>query len=138
MNVLDSKLNILVCPTNGQGIMGGGVAKQFKATFPGLKTAYSRAIRRGEQLPGRLFFWQALDGTIICCLPVKQRWDEPSNLGDALAGLKTLSEIQRKYGISVSIPPVGCGFGGLNWKHDIFPFVQAHFIPSLTELCWEE
>lgn len=138
MNILDSKANILVVGTNGQGIMGGGLARLFKETFPGLKTAYASACRRGEQLPGHLFFWQAHTGDVICCLPVRERWEQDASLGDVLAGLFTLAHLQQQYDLHLCIPPLGCGKGGLDWNRDIKPFIVEHFRMDRTELCWED
>lgn len=129
-----SKANVLVCPTNGSGAMGKGLALTFNQLYPGLKTAYAKACRRGDQEPGKLFFWQADDSTVICCLPTKRDWRDPSTYADVYAGITTLAEIQAQFQLHVAVPPLGCGLGTLSWK-EVKGFLIETMDTSLTDIC---
>lgn len=108
----------LVNAVNCVGIMGSGVALQFKKRFPENFHAYSRACVHGEVRPGRMFIFDTglVRPECIINFPTKRHWRDPSRLADIDAGLDALREEIRGRDIgSIAIPALGCGLGGLEW-----------------------
>lgn len=135
-DILRSAAEALVNPVNCVGVMGAGLAKQFKAAFPDNFEAYEAACRRGEISPGRI---HAFDRGPDCMprwvinFPTKRHWREASRLDDIEKGLDSLEETIRKLGIrSLAIPPLGCGLGGLDWD-DVRPRIIFH-LSELVDL----
>jgi O-acetyl-ADP-ribose deacetylase (regulator of RNase III) len=121
-NLLDADVEALVNTVNTVGVMGRGVALQFKQAFPANFTAYEAACRRGEVVPGRMFvFRRDTLGTrknprFIINFPTKRDWRGESRMEDIEAGLRDLVKVIREEGIhSIALPPLGCGSGRLEW-----------------------
>ena len=118
----------LVNPVNCVGVMGKGLALQFKRAWPNNFNAYALACARGEVRPGRVFVFElAREGAPrwIINFPTKRHWRDPSRMADIDEGLEDLVMQIRQRGIgSVAIPPLGCGLGGLRWV-DVRPKIVA-------------
>lgn len=119
-NLLDAEAEALVNTVNTTGIMGKGIALQFKQAYPGNFRAYQAACRRGEVRLGRMFTYETgLLGNprLIINFPTKGHWRARSRLSDIEAGLADLCHVirDRKIG-SIAVPPLGCGNGGLDWR----------------------
>jgi O-acetyl-ADP-ribose deacetylase (regulator of RNase III) len=118
-NILKAKTEAIVNPVNCVGVMGRGLALQFKHAFPDNFQAYCRACRRGELRPGRMLTFDA--GSVerpryIVNFPTKRHWRDKSLIEDIEAGLVFLArEVQLRGIQSIAIPPLGCGLGGLQW-----------------------
>jgi O-acetyl-ADP-ribose deacetylase (regulator of RNase III) len=127
-NILDAGTEALVNTVNTVGVMGKGIALQFKRAFPENYEAYRRACDRGELAPGRLLVYETgwlNPPKYIINFPTKTHWRSRSRLEDIEAGLRTMAvEIQRLGLRSVAIPPLGCGNGGLSW-HEVRPRIEA-------------
>lgn len=109
---VDCRIN----PVNCVGVMGKGLALQFKLRYPAMFASYQEACRAGRLRPGQLHIWQAPDGTRIINFPTKRRWREPSRYEDIEAGLNALrSYLEGQGTVRVAVPPLGCGLGSLNW-----------------------
>jgi len=119
-NILDSKTQALVNTVNTVGVMGKGIALQFKERFPQNFKAYQKACKEGLVKTGKMFVFREadLDGEkIIINFPTKQEWYRKSQYSYIEEGLKDLARVIRGQGIqSIAIPPLGCGHGGLNWE----------------------
>ena len=104
---------------NCVGVMGRGIALQFKQQFPENFKAYAAACKRGEVQPGRMFVFDMggiANPRYIINFPTKRHWRDESRLEDIDSGLKSLiKEIQNRSIGSIAIPPLGCGLGGLDW-----------------------
>jgi O-acetyl-ADP-ribose deacetylase (regulator of RNase III) len=115
-NLLLDDAQALVNTVNTVGVMGKGLALQFKRAFPANFDAYARACAEGRVQPGRIFFTSLDDDRWIFNLPTKRHWRQPSRLDDIRSGLgdlvRTIVELDVS---SVALPPVGCGNGGLDW-----------------------
>ena len=99
-----------------RGVMGAGIAKRFAQAHPGLLDAYRSALRDGRVGIGRPHVWQAQGGEQIVNLPTKDDWRRPSELGFIRAGLDALREhLERAGAVTVAVPALGCGNGGLDW-----------------------
>lgn len=132
-DILDADAEALVNTVNCVGIMGRGVALQFKNAFPANYKAYAAACKRGEVQPGRMFVYDTGELTRprwIINFPTKRHWRGKSRIEDIDAGLAALTEEIRSHGIrSVAIPPLGSGLGGLDWAQ-IRPLIER----ALSEL----
>ena len=108
----------LVNPVNCVGVMGRGLALQFKRRFPANFEAYRDACARRALRPGRCFVFDAAAGPprFIINFPTKRHWREGSRIEDIADGLDHLARILDRRAIrSVAVPPLGCGLGGLPW-----------------------
>ncbi len=118
-DILAEDADALVNTVNCVGVMGRGIALQFKNAFPENFKAYADACKRHEVEPGRMFVFQTGQLTnprYIINFPTKRHWRGKSRMEDIDAGLKALREVIRENGIhSIAIPPLGSGLGGLNW-----------------------
>jgi O-acetyl-ADP-ribose deacetylase (regulator of RNase III) len=119
-DILKAEAEALVNTVNCVGVMGRGIALQFKNIFPANFRAYEAACRREEVQPGRMFVFDTGELTLpryIINFPTKRHWRGKSRLEDIQAGLEALvSEIQRRKIHSLAIPPLGSGLGGLDWS----------------------
>lgn len=126
-DILNADVEALVNTVNCVGIMGRGVALQFKNAFPLNFKAYAAACNREEVQPGRMFVFET--GTMtnpkyIINFPTKRHWRGKSRIEDIEIGLKSLIEEIMARGIeSIAIPPLGAGLGGLNWS-DVRPRLE--------------
>lgn len=127
-NLLESEAEALVNAVNCVGVMGKGIALQFKKAFPDNFKAYKQACETNVVVPGKMFVVQT--GSIdnpqyIINFPTKGHWRGKSKIEDIRSGLIDFVEIIRTYGIkSVAIPPLGCGNGGLDWRQ-VQPLIEA-------------
>jgi len=131
-NVVHHGAQVLVNTVNsqlserGNGVMGKGVAEQFKINFPSIMKDYEAAIRSGELKPGRALLFDLPDGRKWAALATKDHFSNPSQEKWVESGLKELGEKMREAGLtSVALPPPGCGNGGLDWKK-VEPLVHRH------------
>lgn len=127
-NLLAADADALVNTVNTAGIMGKGIALQFKQAYPANFRAYEAACRRGEVTSGRMFTWetgQMGSPRFIVNFPTKRHWRDGSRIGDIRDGLHDLAGFIGERGVtSVAIPPLGCGLGGLRWE-DVRPLIVA-------------
>ena len=118
----------LVNSVNCVGVMGRGIALQFKNRFPENFQAYSRACRLNEVRPGNMFVYETgltNNPRFIINFPTKRHWRGKSRIGDIEAGLESLVKEIRERGIkSVAIPPLGSDLGGLDWN-DVYPRIES-------------
>lgn len=132
-DILRCEAEALVNTVNCMGIMGRGIALQFKNAFPGNFKAYAAACKRGEVVPGRMFVFdtgQLLPPRCIINFPTKRHWKGRSRIEDIEAGLVALVGVIRQRGLrSIAIPPLGSGLGGLDW-----PTVRACIEAAMTTL----
>jgi O-acetyl-ADP-ribose deacetylase (regulator of RNase III) len=119
-DILAADVEALVNTVNCVGVMGRGIALQFRNAFPENFKAYEAACRREEVQPGRMFVFptgQLTNPRFIINFPTKRHWKGKSRLADIDAGLKALVEEVQRLGIrSIAVPPLGCGLGGLEWS----------------------
>ena len=126
-NLLDAQVDALVNTVNTVGVMGKGIALQFKRAFPENFKAYKKACDADEVEPGRMFIHD-LGGLVrpryIVNFPTKRHWRGHSRIEDIETGLKALAHDIHRLGIeSIALPPLGCGHGGLNWS-EVFPLIE--------------
>jgi len=126
-NILTADAEALVNTVNCVGIMGRGIALQFRKAFPDNFKAYEAVCKRGELHPGRMFIFDTDSLTnprYIINFPTKRHWKGKSRIADIESGLTALvAEIHRLGIRSIAIPPLGCGQGGLDWA-DVRPRIE--------------
>lgn len=106
----------LVNAVNCEGIMGKGIAYQFKIRFPENNKSYVKACRSGELKIGKIHFFTE-NGITVINLPTKDKWRQPSKMEYVEEGMDNLVELLPKLGVKkIAIPSLGCGNGGLLWE----------------------
>ncbi len=114
-NIFESKCSTIVNTINCVGVMGKGIALEFKKRYPDMFMDYVRRCDRGDIKPGVPYVFQDGDVSILN-FPTKDHWRSPSRLSYVTDGLDWFIENYEKFGInSIAFPPLGCGNGGLNW-----------------------
>ena len=112
-----SQAQTLVNTVNCVGVMGKGVALQFKKRFPEMFADYERRCAAGEVRLGEPYLWAPLVVPWVLNFPTKDHWRSRTRLADIEAGLAHLAACYRDWGIeSLAVPPLGCGEGQLDWQ----------------------
>lgn len=119
-NLLDTNAEALVNTVNTVGVMGKGIALQFKNRFPNNYKIYKDACKSETFKTGQVLVVQEgdlLNQKFIINFPTKAHWKGASTYEYIVSGLKALKQAIKEYGIkSIAIPPLGCGNGGLDWN----------------------
>lgn len=131
-NLLEASAEALVNTVNTQGVMGKGIALQFRNMFPAMFKEYIDACRAGAVQLGKMDLHHVTSiGTgpnWIVNFPTKGHWRSKSRLHDIEAGLTDLVGVIHRLNIkSIAIPPLGCGNGGLKWS-DVYPLIEQAFV----------
>lgn len=119
-DMFEKKADIRINTVNCVGAMGAGVALAFKSKFPVMFKEYYKECQKKTIRPGKPHVWTdyRIDGNVtIINFPTKDNWRDPSEYRYIELGLKWLREfLKEKQEISVTIPALGCGHGGLEWE----------------------
>lgn len=139
-NILEADADALINTVNCVGVMGKGIALQFKHAFPENFHAYERACRTNEVQPGKMFIHSTgrLYPKYIINFPTKRHWKGKSRIEDIESGLVALVQEVKTLNIcSVAIPPLGCGNGGLDWAQ-VAPLIKSAFanMPNVKVLLY--
>lgn len=138
-NLLRAEAEALVNTVNTEGVMGKGIALQFKNAYPAMYESYRRMAKAGNVKLGSVQVWETgqLTGPrYVINFPTKGHWKSKSKLADIREGLTDLTRVVRERGItSIAVPPLGCGNGGLDWR-DVEPVIRDAFaaIPNVEVL----
>jgi O-acetyl-ADP-ribose deacetylase (regulator of RNase III) len=140
-DILQADAEALVNTVNCVGVMGRGIALEFKQAYPENFKAYAAACRREEVKPGRMFFFDTgqLTPHWIINFPTKRHWRGKSRIEDIESGMRDLVEqIQVRSIHSIAIPPLGSGLGGLDWRA-VRPLIEAGLqeVPSVRAVVYE-
>lgn len=118
-DILRADAQAIVNTVNCVGVMGRGIALQFKKAWPDNFKVYATACKQNKVKPGRMFIvetGQLTNPKYIINFPTKRHWRGASKIEDVELGLNALARDIKKRGIkSIAIPPLGSGLGGLNW-----------------------
>lgn len=132
-DILTEDAEALVNTVNCVGVMGRGIALQFKNAFPQNFKAYADACRRHEVQPGKMLVFETgglTNPRYIINFPTKRHWRGKSRIEDIESGLHAIVAVIRERNIrSIAIPPLGSGLGGLHW-----PQVRPRIEVALAEL----
>ena len=120
-DIFDSYAEALVCPVNCEGVMGKGLAKEFKRVFPENYRLYRNYCLDNRLSPGHIFATDRGRDQVprfIVNFPTKNKWRSKSFNADIKHGLDALqSHILGRMIKSIAIPALGCGLGGLDWSY---------------------
>lgn len=140
-DIFKADADAIVNTVNCVGIMGRGIALQFKNAYPANFKAYKAACDAEQVQPGRMFVFETGKFTprFIINFPTKRHWKGKSRIEDIEAGLAALANEIKSRGIkSVAIPPLGAGLGGLHWD-DVLPRIKSALqdIPDIDVIIFE-
>lgn len=131
-NIFEKEVDAIINTVNCVGIMGKGIALQFKQLYPDNFKQYKKACDKKEIIPGKMFVYD--NGFLnkpnyIINFPTKNHWREKSKIEYITTGLNDLCKVIEKLKIkSISIPPLGCGNGGLDWN-----IVKKYIVEKLSQ-----
>lgn len=135
-DILQDDADALVNPVNCVGVMGKGLALQFKEAYPENFEEYEIEAKAGHIVPGRVHLTNIMfyPPRFIVNFPTKRYWKEPSRYQDIDDGLSHLLDIIRMFNIeSIAIPALGCGLGGLDWE-DVKELIESRLGDLDTEV----
>jgi len=116
-NMFESKAQTLVNTINCVGVMGKGIALEFKKRFPDMYEDYIDRCNRGLVKLGVPYLYKRVILPWILNFPTKEHWRSVSSLQDTVKALEYLERHYREWGItSLAVPPLGCGLGQLEWR----------------------
>jgi len=119
-DILSEDVEAIVNTVNCVGVMGRGLALQYKNKFKENFKIYAKACKNSEVIPGKMFITetgQLTNPKYIINFPTKRHWKGKSKIEDIENGLIDLKKAIKEYDIkSIAIPPLGSGLGGLDWK----------------------
>ena len=120
-NFFDAGTEGMVCTVNTVGIMGKGIALEFKKRFPDNFSAYQKWCHSGAK-PGTVFLFKR-NNNFIFNFATKEHWRNPSKIEWIVSGLKELKKLIIENNVkSIAVPALGCSLGGLNWN-DVKPLI---------------
>ncbi len=139
-DLFQSTADALVNPVNCVGVMGKGLAAQFKRRYPANYREYAVACCRGEVRIGSMFTTTLEAGGRTLHLvnfPTKGHWRDPSDLNFIRLGLADLQRVVDDRGIrSIAIPALGCGLGGLDWPAVRELIIAAFFVADVDAVLY--
>ena len=126
-DIFESDAQTLVNTVNCVGIMGKGIALEFKNRFPDMYDDYVQRCKERRVKLGQPYLYHRLTPPSILNFPTKDHWRSVSRLQDIVGGLLYLEAHYREWGItSLAVPPLGCGHGQLEWRV-VGPTLYRHF-----------
>lgn len=137
-NILESDAQALVNTVNTDGVMGKGIALQFKKAYPNNYKLYVEACKNEKIGVGKLFVTKDSNlnsgEKIIINFPTKKSWRKPSEYTYIEQGLYDLINVISEHKIkSIAIPPLGAGNGGLEWEK-VKKIIEEKLSPLSTEV----
>ena len=134
-NLLKSPAQVLVNTVNVVGVMGKGIAAQFKSAYPDMFEAYREHCESGELTIGKLFLYKTPNKWILN-FPTKKHWRQPSQVAFIESGLRKFTEhVDDLLISSIAFPELGCGNGGLDFETQVKPIMEKYLgrlsIPTL-------
>jgi len=128
-NLFEGNAKTIVNTVNCVGVMGKGIAQEFKARYPAMYKDYVNHCEAGKVQPGVPYLFSDMLGNSILNFPTKKHWRSPSKLEDIIHGLDIFVEKYKAWGIeSIAFPPLGCGNGGLDWEV-VGPIMYQKLLP---------
>lgn len=132
-DIFESKAQTLVNTVNCVGVMGKGIALEFKKRFPEMFEHYVSRCNAKKVRLGRPYLYKTLFPPWILNFPTKDHWRSVSRLDDIVQGLRYLQQHFQEWGIkSLAVPPLGCGHGQLEWRvvgPTMYRYLKAMGIP---------
>ena len=135
-DLFESRAQTLVNTVNCVGVMGKGVAEMFKRRYPAMFEDYKSRTDRKRCDWVQPYLYLDPSGLQIVNFPTKNYWRSPSRVVDIEQGLDYLASHAEQWNIvSLALPPLGCGNGGLEWS-EIGPLIyrKLHGLPIDVEV----
>lgn len=127
-DLLSSPAQVQVNAVNTVGVMGKGIALQFKNKYPVMFKAYQNVCEKHLLDVGKLYLWKSPEKWILM-FPTKKHWRNPSKIEYIESGLKKFVETYEQFGIeSIAFPKLGCGNGNLDWE-EVRPIMVKYLKP---------
>jgi O-acetyl-ADP-ribose deacetylase (regulator of RNase III) len=125
-DMFNSKVMALVNTVNCMGVMGIGIAKEFKIKYPEMFAEYVKKCTAKEITIGKLYMYPISDDRVIINFPTKNHWRYRSRIKYIEEGLKDFISRYKEWKItSVAFPQLGCGNGGLKWS-EVKPLMEKY------------
>jgi len=125
-NLFNSPAQVIVNTVNTVGVMGKGIAKEFKHRYPEMFKKYQILCESKELTVGKLWIYKS-ETKWILNFPTKTTWKQPSRLEYIENGLQAFVREYVHRGItSIAFPPLGCGNGELNWEYQVKPLMEKY------------
>ncbi len=125
-DLLQSPARVLVNTVNTVGVMGKGIAKDFKKVYPEMFSEYQYLCETKQLDIGKLWLYKTNHKWVLN-FPTKKHWRAPSKQEYIEAGLKKLASTYAEKGItSIAFPMLGCGNGGLDWESAVKPMMEKY------------
>lgn len=126
MNIFESPAQVIVNTVNTVGVMGKGIAKQYKQLYPEMFKEYQKFCEAQLLDIGKLWIYKTPNKWILN-FPTKKHWRNKSKIEYIEKGLQKFVDTYKERGIrSISFPPLGCGNGGLNWENEVRPLMEKY------------
>ena len=133
-DLFQSPAQVLVNTVNTVGVMGKGVALQFKRHFPEMYAKYSELCEKGDFNVGSLWLYKTPNKWVLN-FPTKRHWRQPSRIEYVESGMKKFVETYSSMGIhSIAFPPLGCGNGQLDFRSQVQPLMEKYLQPLPIEV----
>lgn len=125
-DLLQSPAKVFVNTVNTVGVMGKGIAKDFKFIYPEMFVQYRDLCDKKQFDVGDLWLYKTKHKWVLN-FPTKKSWRQPSRLEYIEAGLKKFGSTYADEGMtSVAFPMLGCGHGGLDWEDEVRPLMEKY------------
>lgn len=129
-NLFTSNAKVLVNTVNTVGVMGKGIAADFKKIYPKMFEEYKTLCENGKFDIGELYLYKTSNKWVLN-FPTKKHWKSPSTVEYIELGLQKLIEQATKLQLTdIAMPKLGCGNGGLNWETQVKPIVEKYLKKS--------
>jgi O-acetyl-ADP-ribose deacetylase (regulator of RNase III)/uncharacterized protein YwgA len=125
-DLFESKAQTLVNTINCVGVMGKGLALEFKKRYPGMYQDYVKRCKKEQVKLGEPYLFRGLEQPQILNFPTKGHWRSVSRLDDIIHGLDYLEKHYKEWGVtSLAVPSLGCQQGQLDWRA-VLPVLYRH------------
>ena len=127
-NLFDSDAQVLVNTVNTVGVMGKGIAKEFKKRYPEMFEKYKKICKSGRFKTGELWLYNIPDSNRrVLNFPTKRHWRGRSKVEYIESGLEKFVRTYEEKGIaSISFPMLGSSNGGLDWETQVKPLMEKY------------
>lgn len=133
-NLFHTPSQVLVNTVNTVGVMGKGIALEFKHLFPDMYRQYRNLCEQGKFKIGTLWLYKSPNKWVLN-FPTKQHWRTPSKMAYIEAGLRKFVSVYSTLGIhSIAFPALGCGNGQLDFASEVQPLMEQYLKPLPIEV----
>lgn len=146
-DLFNSTCQTLVNTVNCVGVMGKGIALEFKKRFPSMFNAYKKICNEHLLIPGDIWMCRLNEPSLfggmkqVMCFATKGDWRNPSRIEYIKRGLVLFVKNYKQYNISsIAFPKLGCNNGGLDWEKQVKPLMIQYLEPLSNDIkieIWE-